>query len=179
MNIFKNKKFSKRQIAVGSIVAVSAAAMFGLGSSALFTSTDTAATYAATGKVEISVTDKVSVANVLPGVPRSANLTFDNSKSSAPVQMSISQVSNPSVKNLSGVDWSKFTVEIQNANGDVVYGPVAANALAAGPVNVVVGANGVWNGKMVWKLAQNAGNEFQDAAVHNATVSFTGTQIVP
>jgi hypothetical protein len=177
LNIFK--KFTKRQFVIGSVAAAAVATMAGIGSTALFTSTDVSTTYAATGTVDISVTEKVAVTNVLPGVPRSAELVFDNTKSSAPVQMSVSKVHNSSVKGLDNVDWSKFTVEIHDSADKLVYGPVAANKLTAGPVDVVVGANEVWKGRMIWTLDENADDKYQGGAVHTAAVAFTGTQVLP
>jgi len=172
----KNKGRTGATAAAGLIIL---GAVTGMATSALFTSTDEAASYAATGHVEISVTDKFTVANVLPGVPRSAELVVDNTKSSAPVALSLSKVSKVNVKNLQGADLSQFTVKIVDNNGKVVYGPVAANALAAGPIDVVIGANGTWKGKVVWELPAGAGDEFQDVAVHYASVSITGTQVLP
>lgn len=173
------QKFSKRQLIAGAAIAALGVVGVGAGTSALFTSTDTSAAYSATGHVELSVTEKLSVGNVLPGVPRSSEIKFDNSKSTAPVAMSISAVSKPSVKNPNGASFSEYTVKIVDGSGKVVYGPVAANAIQAGPINVKVAEGHTWSGKVVWELAADAGNEYQDVAVHYASVSFTGTQVLP
>ena len=174
---FANLSKGRRVAAVG--VAALLLVPLGVGSTALFTSTDTASVFSNNGHVEITTTEKLSVGNILPGVPRSSDLVVDNSKSTAKVQLSISAVTPPSVKNPAGADFSEFTVKIVDSAGKVVYGPVAANALAAGPINVVVSEGQTWTGKAVWELAADAGNEYQDINVHYSSVSITGTQVLP
>jgi hypothetical protein len=175
---FRNN--TKRSIALTAGGALVAAALVGAGSAALFTSTDTAASYAATGSVELLVSDKFEAQNVLPGVARTAPLVIDNSKSSTAVSVDISKVSKANVNNPGSADFSEYTFKIVDSSGKTVYGPVAANGLIPAPLEgVVIPAKGTWTGQVVWELAADAGDEYQKLAVHYASVSFTGTQVLP
>ena len=173
------QKNKLRAVGITAAVVLGVGGLAGAATSALFTSTDTASAFSNNGHVELSVTEKLSVGNVLPGVPRSAPITFDNSKSTAPVKMAISAVSAPSVKNPAGADFSEFTVRIVDSAGKTVYGPVAANALSTGAIDVVIAEGHTWTGSVIWELAVDAGNQYQDINVHYSSVSFTGTQVVP
>lgn len=175
----KVKKNKLRSGAIATGMLLIAGAFVGIGSSAVFTDTEDVKSFSNTGKVEIDVTDSFTAGNILPGVPRSAPLVIDNSASTAKVALSISEVTPPSVNNPGGADFSEYTVEIQNANGTVIYGPVAANAIVPGPINAVIAEGGSLNATVVWRLAEGAGNEYQTLNVHYSKIAVTATQIVP
>jgi len=165
---------------VAGVAAVATLALLiGGVSSALFTDTHRAGAYAQTGKVNISVSEKITVGNVLPGVPRSTTVEFDNTGSTAPVAMSLSGVSHANVSNPNGCDLGLLKVSLVNAAGDTVWGPKAFATLQPSNLHIRVNEGQKWTGKAVFTLPESAGNSCQSMAVHYAALDFTGTQIVP
>lgn len=171
----KNNK--KRSIAIAAAGLIAVSCMGAPVAMSLFSGSDSAATHVAAGHVEIHVTKALSASNLLPGTSKSVPITLDNSKSSAGVNFSISDVAGLSVNNPGGSDLSKLTISIVDSKGSVVYGPVAANAVKTGALKgVSAPAGGSWSGNVVWSLAADAGNEYQDVAVYYSAVTFAGTQ---
>lgn len=172
----KNNK--KRSVAIAAAGLIAIGCTTGAVSTALFSGSDSAATHVAAGHVEIHVTKALSASNLLPGTSKSVPLTIDNSKSTSAVNISISDVAGLSVNNPGGSDLSKLTVSIVDSKGNVVYGPVAANAVKTGALKgASAPAGGSWSGNVVWALAADAGNEYQDVAVYYSAVTFAGTQV--
>ena len=172
----KNNK--KRSVAIATAGLLAVGCMTGVASTALFSGSDTTASYVASGHVEVHVTKGLSVGNLLPGTSKSAPLTLDNSKSTSAVNFSLSDVATPSVVNPGNADFSKLTFSIVDSKGKVVYGPVAANAVKPGALKGLTVAEGSsWTGSVVWSLTADAGNEYQDLAVHYSSLTFTGTQV--
>ena len=153
----------------------------GAASAAIYSSSDSTAMYAASGHVEIHVTQGVSVHNILPGVNRSAPVTFDNTKSTAPVELSLTSVAGAHVSNPNGGDVSQLKVELVDSTGKVLVDPVPFTELAnyaPYDLKIQVPAGQSWAGSLVFSLPTSAGNDTQDLAAYYNAVTFTGTQVV-
>jgi len=175
---FPEIRMNKNQkIVAGAAAVLLAVGIGGPISSARFSSTTPATVKAQTGHVEIALGEQtIAASNLLPGVPQAKDFRVDNTKSTAAVSLSVSRAFLSLVPNRPGIDPSKLTFEIQDNDGNVLYGPVQISHMTPGPINAVVPAGQWWAGKAVFKLDESAGNEYQDFSV-TTRVEVTGTQV--
>ncbi len=162
-------------VLIGAVTAV--AAMFGGVAMTLFTDSADTTVYVKTGNVDISATEKVEVTNLLPGVPQSKPILFDNSASSAPVAVSLGTVSSVQVSN-PDASLKLLTVSIVDADGKVILKPTSLDKLKLSDLKVVVLAGQKWNGTVVIALSKLAGNEWQNVSL-SCVLTLVGTQVLP